>query len=259
MSQTTYAGRALPVQTRRQTLSVSLKRILGRDWAAAYLFVLPTLLLLGGLIAYPFVNAVYLSFTNTVTLQTGPFVGLQNYQTLWNDPAFRQLGTQHDRLHCLLGLLQVLARALGSHPHSPHQAFSQCAGRLDPAALDHPVGGDRDDLAQPARPGLRRRQPVPAADEHRGQGFPLARCLQHGHALGHHGQHLAGHPLLHHHDAGRSQLNRRGALRSGPHRRRQRLASLPARDLARSALCHHRGRACSRPSGPSTASPRSSC
>jgi multiple sugar transport system permease protein len=62
---------------------------LGRDWHVAYVFVLPTLLLLGGLIAYPFVNAVYLSFTNTVSLRTGPFVGLRNYQVLWDDPFFR--------------------------------------------------------------------------------------------------------------------------------------------------------------------------
>jgi multiple sugar transport system permease protein len=46
-------------------------------------------LLLGGLVAYPFMNAVYLSFTNTVTIQTGPFVGLRNYEILWADSFFR--------------------------------------------------------------------------------------------------------------------------------------------------------------------------
>lgn len=75
-----------PVQ---RPLYVRLQNLLGRDWHVAYVFVLPTLLLLGGLIAYPFVNAVYLSFTNTVTLQTGPFVGLRNYRVLWQDSFFR--------------------------------------------------------------------------------------------------------------------------------------------------------------------------
>jgi multiple sugar transport system permease protein len=70
--------------------TIALRRALGRDWATAYIFVLPSLLLLGGLIAYPFLNAVYLSFTNTVSLQTGPFVGLRNYRILLEDNGFRQ-------------------------------------------------------------------------------------------------------------------------------------------------------------------------
>ena len=89
MSQTTYPGVGVRAQARRRTLQVRLQDVLGRDWSAAYVFVLPTLLLLGGLVAYPFVNAVYLSFTNTVTLQTGPFVGLRNYEVLWRDPFYR--------------------------------------------------------------------------------------------------------------------------------------------------------------------------
>jgi multiple sugar transport system permease protein len=71
-------------------LHVRLQAYLGRDWHVAYVFVFPTLLILGGLIAYPLVKAVYLSFTNTVTMKTGPFVGLHNYQVLWADPFFRQ-------------------------------------------------------------------------------------------------------------------------------------------------------------------------
>jgi multiple sugar transport system permease protein len=90
MSQTTYVGPSVRSEREPRRWVVSLRRLLGRDWAAAYVFVLPSLLLLGGLIAYPFLNAVYLSFTNTVSLQTGPFVGLRNYQILWEDRSFRQ-------------------------------------------------------------------------------------------------------------------------------------------------------------------------
>jgi multiple sugar transport system permease protein len=70
-------------------MKMILRDWLGRDWAAAYIFVLPAVLLMGGLIAYPLLRAVYISFTNTVSLKTGPFVGLDNYVTVWTDPNFR--------------------------------------------------------------------------------------------------------------------------------------------------------------------------
>ncbi len=89
MRQTTALDIGASRQNVERPLYVRLQHLLGRDWHVAYVFVLPTLLLLGGLIAYPFLKAVYLSFTNTVTLQTGPFVGLRNYQVLWNDSFFR--------------------------------------------------------------------------------------------------------------------------------------------------------------------------
>lgn len=88
MSQTTLAGmRATPERPSR-SLHLVLRDLLGRDWAAAYMFVLPTILLMGGLIAYPLLRAVYMSFTNTVSLTMGPFVGLQNYENVWADRSF---------------------------------------------------------------------------------------------------------------------------------------------------------------------------
>jgi multiple sugar transport system permease protein len=64
------------------------KQILGRDWPVAWLFVLPTVLLLFGLIGYPFIRAAYLSLFNVVGTREGAFVGLQNYQNLWKDDQF---------------------------------------------------------------------------------------------------------------------------------------------------------------------------
>lgn len=88
MSQTTLAGvRVRPPATRRPW-QAALRDLLGKDWAAAYVFVLPTIVLMGGLIAYPLLRAVYMSFTNTISLQIGPLVGLQNYETVWSDPNF---------------------------------------------------------------------------------------------------------------------------------------------------------------------------
>src|SRR3954466_5615742 len=65
-------------------------RILGRDWPIRWLFFLPTALLLFGLIGYPFVRALYLSFFNVVGVREGAFVGLQNYANLLNDDFFRR-------------------------------------------------------------------------------------------------------------------------------------------------------------------------
>ena len=88
MSQTTLAGIRVMPKAPSRSWSVMARDLLGRDWAVAYVFVLPTILLMGGLIAYPLLRAVYISFTNTTSLKTGPFVGLQNYYTVWSDPNF---------------------------------------------------------------------------------------------------------------------------------------------------------------------------
>lgn len=89
MSQSTLTGGLHVVpQPESKPWHFKLRHLLGQDWAAAYIFVLPTLVLMGGLIAYPFLRAVYMSFTNTNSLQMGPFVGLQNYKNVWSDPSF---------------------------------------------------------------------------------------------------------------------------------------------------------------------------
>ncbi|MGE3910923.1 MAG: ABC transporter permease subunit [Chloroflexota bacterium] len=64
------------------------QRIFGRDWPTAYLFILPTILLLFALIGYPFARAVWLSFYNAVGVRVGNFVGLDNYINLWADDFF---------------------------------------------------------------------------------------------------------------------------------------------------------------------------
>src|SRR5919201_6315560 len=64
------------------------QRLLGRDYPIGWLFVLPTALLLFGLIGYPFGRALYLSVFNVVGLRQGAFVGLDNYVNLWTDDFF---------------------------------------------------------------------------------------------------------------------------------------------------------------------------
>ncbi len=66
------------------------RRILGKDWPVAYVFALPLTLLLLGLVGWPIVQAVLMSFTNRIRLDgTAPWVGLSNYQQLWQDSSFR--------------------------------------------------------------------------------------------------------------------------------------------------------------------------
>ena len=63
--------------------SKMLKRILGKDWKVAIPFVLPMVVLLVGLILYPFLNAVALS-TTSLNFLTGETVGVgfRNYEKL---------------------------------------------------------------------------------------------------------------------------------------------------------------------------------
>jgi len=66
----------------------STQRVLGRDWPVAYVFILPTVLLLFGLVGYPFARGIYLSFHNAVGIREGNFVWFDNYQNLWSDDFF---------------------------------------------------------------------------------------------------------------------------------------------------------------------------
>ncbi len=63
-----------------------LKNVLGRDWRIAYLFVLPMVVLMAGLIFWPFISAILMS-TTTFNFLTGATnnVGLRNYERLYTN------------------------------------------------------------------------------------------------------------------------------------------------------------------------------
>jgi len=63
-----------------------VKNILGRDWRIAYFFVLPMVLLMAGLIFWPFISAILMS-TTTFNFLTGATnqVGLRNYERLYTN------------------------------------------------------------------------------------------------------------------------------------------------------------------------------
>jgi multiple sugar transport system permease protein len=66
-----------------------LSAVLGRDWKLALPFVLPTVIIMAGLIFWPFIDAL-ISSMKVRSLLTGEdqFVGLRNYIKLWRDSDF---------------------------------------------------------------------------------------------------------------------------------------------------------------------------
>src|SRR5262245_53736058 len=81
---TTLIPRARASRPRR------IEALLGRDWKVALLFILPLVVIMVGLICWPFINAILLSFTTrNIVTRTDQFVGLRNYQLLWKDADFR--------------------------------------------------------------------------------------------------------------------------------------------------------------------------
>src|SRR5712664_4963149 len=65
-----------------------LRRLEDERWLAMAL-LLPTAVLLGLFIAYPFIEGVLLSLTSQRVGIPGEFVGLQNFVKIWNDSIFR--------------------------------------------------------------------------------------------------------------------------------------------------------------------------
>jgi multiple sugar transport system permease protein len=87
------AQRAAPLQTsysspRRRD---PMRRIFGRDWKIAFIFMAPIVLLMTVFIAWPFIDALYTSMTirNLATRQD-QFVGFDNYIRLYRDPFYGQ-------------------------------------------------------------------------------------------------------------------------------------------------------------------------
>ena len=60
----------------------------GRQALTGYLLVLPALMLLTLLVAYPFFFAIAISFTDRMVGQAGQWIGLDNFRYLANNPSF---------------------------------------------------------------------------------------------------------------------------------------------------------------------------
>lgn len=74
------------IQSSAPNQSRRLEKIFGRDWKVALLFVLPMVVIMVGLILYPFINAISLS-TTSLNFLTGEtvYVGMRNYERLFTN------------------------------------------------------------------------------------------------------------------------------------------------------------------------------
>src|SRR5262245_40623648 len=81
----------LDVVLHRSSMSrpARLTRILENESLLAAVLLLPTVLLLGLFIAYPFVMGVWLSLSNTSVGNIGEFVGVKNFVKAWDDSIFQ--------------------------------------------------------------------------------------------------------------------------------------------------------------------------
>jgi ABC-type sugar transport system permease subunit len=71
-------------------LEDAFKRVLGSDYRLGYLFVVPMVILVLALVAYPFCYAIYLSLTRKYVGVPPVFVGFDNYVKLTHDGFFQR-------------------------------------------------------------------------------------------------------------------------------------------------------------------------
>jgi len=82
---------SLPLPSFRPTLGgwgERIQRALLRDRALGYLFLFPALLVIAGLVAYPFASAIVMTFQAKTAGAPGRFIGLENYRELFQSEQF---------------------------------------------------------------------------------------------------------------------------------------------------------------------------
>ena len=85
-------------------------RLLEDERWLAFVLLVPTVVLLGLFIAYPFVRGILLSVTDSRVGVPGDFVGLANFVKIWNDWIFR---TSVYNTFLYTGVTTVFKLALG--------------------------------------------------------------------------------------------------------------------------------------------------
>lgn len=72
--------------TIRTTRAARLRGMLGPDWLLGWAMVAPVVLIVATLLAYPFVDAILLSFQERFIGKEGVWIGLQNYVDFFTNP-----------------------------------------------------------------------------------------------------------------------------------------------------------------------------
>ena len=195
--------------------SGKISRFLLRDRTLGYLFLAPALLVILGMVVYPFVGAVLLTFQEKTAGAPGTWIGLANYRELLSNEVFSRTVYNSIFYTVVCGGAEVCLRAQHGAGAQPGAALQQFLSLL-PA---HPLGHSHGDLGVELALDLRRRQRAhqqraraPGADR---RDHLLALRPQSRHVLGDCGGGLAGHALFYHGLPGRPAVHLQGALRSG--------------------------------------------
>src|SRR5207302_10423607 len=80
---------AVSVTTLREAPPPRRQRLLEDERWLAFVLLVPTIVLLGMFIAYPFIRGILLSVTSSRVGMSGDFVGLANFYKIFNDGIFR--------------------------------------------------------------------------------------------------------------------------------------------------------------------------
>jgi multiple sugar transport system permease protein len=108
-------GSLASVASRRQYVPVTkrgpITRLLEDERRLAFCLMLPTVVLLGLFIAYPFFKGIMLAVTDTRVGVPGHFVGMDNFVQIWNDNIFR-IAVWNTCLYTLVTTILKLALGL---------------------------------------------------------------------------------------------------------------------------------------------------
>src|SRR5262245_45160647 len=89
MATSTTVSLPLPSSRRRwRWPHERFQRLLSHDGTLGYLFLLPAIIVIVGLVAYPFVSAVVMTFQAKTAGAPGRFIGLENYRELFQSEQF---------------------------------------------------------------------------------------------------------------------------------------------------------------------------
>ncbi len=75
------------------TRAGAVRAFFDREDVLGYVLLVPVLLILGVLVAYPFLFGVWLALTDSTIVKAGHFIGLENFRQLLEDATFRQAAT----------------------------------------------------------------------------------------------------------------------------------------------------------------------
>ena len=209
---------SIPIPSSRPKLGWGkdrIQRFLLLDSTLGYLFLLPALLVIVGLVAYPFANAIVMTFQNKTAGAPGRFHWPGQLPGAIGQRGFLAHGFQHRRLYGLWRRAQIFLWAQYGAGAQPGAHLEQSVPLLPAHSLGHPDGHFGAQLALDLRRCQRAHQQCPGASEPGRRDHLLALRPASRHVLGHRGGHLAGHTVFYHELSGRPAGHSQGTLRSG--------------------------------------------